>query len=77
MSKTLIDRTFKLCHNWIAFHTETLNFKKVLSKNEYPPEIVEKEIKTYLEKYMKTHQLTWNVESKLITNCHISKFSPR
>ena len=48
--KTLIHRAFKISYNWITFHKEMELVKNYLGKNAYPPSIVDKEIKTYINK---------------------------
>ena len=47
--KCLIDRPFKICNNWNYFHNdiESINFS--LIKNAYPPFLINKVIKKYLD----------------------------
>ena len=61
--KCLIDRSFKICKNWISFHKDILNLfisyiynliyiihiKSNLIKNAYPPFLIDKIIKKYLD----------------------------
>ena len=53
--KCLIDRSFKTCNNWNSFHKDIENIKSNLIKNVYPPFLIDKVIKRYLDhKFSKT-----------------------
>ena len=47
--KCLIDTSFKICNNWNSFHEDIENIKSNLNKNAYPPFLIEKVIKKYLD----------------------------
>ena len=47
--KCLIDRLFKICNNWNSFHNDIENIKSNLIKNVYPPFLIDKVIKKYLD----------------------------
>ena len=47
--KCLIDRSFKICNNWKSFHNDTENINSNLIKNAYPPLLIHKVIKKYLD----------------------------
>ena len=47
--KCLIDRSFKICNNWNSFHNDIENIKSNLIKNAYPPFLIDKIIKKYLD----------------------------
>ena len=47
--KCLIDRSFKICNNWSSFHNDIENIKSNLIKNTYPPFLIDKVIKKYLD----------------------------
>ena len=47
--KCLIDRSFKICNNWKFFHNDIENIKSNLNKNAYPPFLIDKVIKKYLD----------------------------
>ena len=47
--KCLIDRSFKICSNWNSSHNDIENIKSNLVKNAYPPFLIDKVIKTYLD----------------------------
>ena len=47
--KCLIDRSFKICNNWNFFHNDIENIKSNLIKNAYPPFLIDKVIKKYLD----------------------------
>ena len=46
--KCLIDRLFKICNNCNSFHNDIENIKSDLIKNAYPPFLIDKIIKKYL-----------------------------
>ena len=46
--KCLIDSSFKIFNNWNSFHNGIENIKSNLIKNAYPPFIIDKVIKKYL-----------------------------
>ena len=46
--KCLIDSSFKIFNNWNSFHNGIENIKSDLIKNAYPPFIIDKVIKKYL-----------------------------
>ena len=47
--KCLIDRSFKICSYWNSFHNDIENIKSNLIKNAYPPFLIDKGIKKYLD----------------------------
>ena len=47
--KCLIDRWFKICNNWNSFDNEIENIKSNLITNAYPPFLIDKVIKSYIE----------------------------
>ena len=47
--KCLTDRSFKICNNWNFFHNDIENIKSNLTKNAYPPFLIDKVIKKYLD----------------------------
>ena len=47
--KCLIDRSFKICNNLNLFHNDIENIKTNLIKNVYPPFLVDKFFKKYLD----------------------------
>ena len=47
--KCLIDRSFKICNNWNSFHNDIEKIKSNLIKNAYPPFLIDKVIKKYLD----------------------------
>ena len=47
--KCLIDRSFKISNNWNFFHNDIENIKSNLTKNAYPPFLIDKVIKKYLD----------------------------
>ena len=54
--KCLIDRSFKICNNWNSFHNDIENIKSNLIKNAYPPFLIDKVIKKYLDHEFSSNQ---------------------
>ena len=47
--KCLINRTYKINNTWPGFHDDVSKLKDVLKRNSYPPFILDKIIKTYID----------------------------
>ena len=47
--KCLIDRSFKVCNNWNSFYNDIESIKSHVIKNAYPPFLIDKIIKKYLD----------------------------
>ena len=54
--KCLIDRSLKIYNNWNSFHNDIENIKSNLIKNAYPPFLIDKVIKTYLDYKFSSNQ---------------------
>ena len=54
--KCLIDRSFKTCNNCNSFHDDIENIKSNLIKNTYPPFLIDKVIKKYLDYKFSSNQ---------------------
>ena len=54
--KCLIDRSFKICSIWNSFHNDIENIKFNLIKNAYPPFLIDKVIKKYLDYKFSSNQ---------------------
>ena len=54
--KCMIDRSFKISKNWNSFHNDIENIKPNLIKNAYPPFLIDKVIKKYLDYKFSTNQ---------------------
>ena len=54
--KCLVDRLFKICNNWNSFHNDIENIKSNLIKNAYPPFLIDKVIKKYLNYKFSSNQ---------------------
>ena len=54
--KYLIDRSFKICNNWKSFHNDIENITSNLIKNAYPPFLIDKVIKKYLDYKFSSNQ---------------------
>ena len=48
--KCLIDRAYKINNTWPGFHGDVCKSKDVLKRNSYPPFILDKIIKAYIDK---------------------------
>ena len=46
--KTLLDRLYCICNNWQVFHKDLKELKIILSKNMFPPRLIEEHLKKYL-----------------------------
>ena len=44
-----MNRLFKICNNWNSFHNDIEKIKSNLIKNAYPPFLIDKVIKKYLD----------------------------
>ena len=53
--KTFIHRAYKICCSWQSFHSELERIKQLLSNNNFPMIIIEREIKNFLDTKYKTH----------------------
>ena len=54
--KCLVDRLFKICNNWNAFHSDKENIKSNLINNAYPPFLINKFIKKYFHHKFSSNQ---------------------
>ena len=54
--KCLIDRSFKICNNWNFFHNDIERIRSSLIKNAYPPFLINKVIKKYLDYKFSSNQ---------------------
>ena len=52
----MIDRSFKICNNWDSFHNEIKSIKSNLIKNAYPPFLIDKVIKMYVDYKFSSNQ---------------------
>ena len=52
----MFDRSFKICNNWNSFHIDIENIKSNLIKNAYPPFLINKVIKKYLDYKFSSNQ---------------------
>ena len=54
--KCLIDIWLKICNNWNSFHNDKENIKSSLIKNAYPPYLINKVIKKYIDYKFSSNQ---------------------
>ena len=50
------DRSFKICNNWNSFHNDMENIKSSFIKNAYPPFLIDKVLKKYLDYNFSSNQ---------------------
>ena len=53
----MFDRLFKIYNNWNSFHTDIENIKSNFIKNAYPPFLIDKVIKKYLNYNVSSEQI--------------------
>ena len=53
--KTLLSRAFKISSSWQLFHNEIENIKVLLQKNSYPPNMIDEQIKNFLDSKLKAN----------------------
>ena len=46
--KTLVHRIFYICSSWGIFHKNMVELENILKRNSFPPKIISKEIRKYL-----------------------------
>ena len=51
---TLVHRIYNICNTWDMFHKNIEELKHILKRNMFPPKIIDREIKTYLDKQSST-----------------------
>ena len=54
--KCLIGRSFKICNNWNSFHKDIESIKFNLTENAYPPFLINKVMKKYLDHKFSSNQ---------------------
>ena len=71
--KCFMERSFEICNNRNSFHNDIVNINSNLIKNAYPPFLIDKVIKNYLENKFSSNQNQFNDNLMSITlNYHIS-----
>ena len=48
--KTLIHRVYSICSSWQILHENLIEVENILKRNSYPPKLIDKEIRNYLNK---------------------------
>ena len=51
-----MDSSFRICNNWNSFHNDIESIKSNLIKNAYPPFLIDKVIKKYLNYRFSSNQ---------------------
>ena len=65
--KTLIDRVYKICYDRLTFNFEVKKVKEYLCKNAYPHRLVDKVIKSFLNKIDHDQQIDENENNENIS----------
>ena len=66
--KILIHRIYFICNTWICFHENLTELKEILERNMFPPNLIDKEIKNYLDNKFLSED-----SNKTKTNLHYYK----
>ena len=61
----LVDRLFKICNNWNFFHNDIESIESNLSKTAYPPFLIDKVIKKYINYTFSSNQNQLKVTSEV------------
>ena len=61
---TLLDRTYKINSSWVGFDLDVKQIQQVLIKNLYPSELLDKILKSFLDKKMEQDKVQSSSESK-------------
>jgi hypothetical protein len=56
--KTLLHRAYKICSDWKIIHCEIERIKQLLTNNNFPMKLIEKEIETFMNNKFKHDQYT-------------------
>ena len=68
--KTLINRVYCICNTWAMFDKNCNELKKLLSKNLFPPKLIDEVIKNYLDKnHLENKQNSEKVDEETKINC--------
>ena len=51
LTRTLVDRTFKINNTWTGFHNNIKELANILGKNQFPSSLVNRTVKQYLKKF--------------------------
>ena len=75
--RTLVDRIYKINNNWFTFDSDINKMIKTLGRNAYPPYIIEKVIKNYLNKKFESEEQNDNntFDERYFKLPYIGKFS--
>ena len=57
LAKTLIHRCFKICNTWDLLHKHIKELEHTLKRNKFPPRLISKEIKKYLDNIYNTDSI--------------------
>ena len=50
--KTLIHRVYQICSTWTLFHLDVKKLEDILKRNAYPPKVIDRETRKYLNNRM-------------------------
>ena len=60
--KTLVHRVFYICNSWHSFHKDISELKHILTRNRFPPKLIDFEIKRYLDTKFVQQNVQQNAE---------------
>ena len=59
--KALVHRIFNICNTWHYFHQNISELETILARNSFPPKLVCREIRKYLNKNVCPESLNENI----------------
>lgn len=63
--KTMINRAYKICSTWETFHCELKRLRQLFTNNNFPIDIIEKTISTFLNKKHGEHHESTNTNNEV------------
>jgi hypothetical protein len=60
--KTMLHRAYKICSDWEAFHNEVNRLKQLFTNNNFPMDLIDKEINKFLQHKFDDNNNQDNVE---------------
>ena len=63
---TLLFRIYTICSDWSKIHTEIINLRNIMLKNNFPSSFVDRCIKLFLDRLFSKKQVVFTVPKKVI-----------
>ena len=71
LRECLIDRAYKINNTWDSFHNDATKINETLKRNSFPPFLIDKITKSYLDKvHIVVASLIQNLIKHVFTNFH-------